>query len=100
MERTPYGPCSDDCSGYSPRPPLFAVLEYQIGECFFVGVVDEIGRRPAGGLIHPHVQWPIRHERKAPAWFRELMPAYTQVRQKPVHLFEPRFRHGRAQRAE
>ena len=77
-----------------PRPPLFAELIDQIGECFFVSVIDQIGRRHARGLIHAHVQRPIRHERKSSLRRRELIPAHTQVRQEPIQLLEARFRHA------
>lgn len=94
------GPRPDDCSGYSPRPPFFAKLIDQIGKRPFGHVIDQLRRRYAGGLIHPHIQRPIGQERKTSLRRGELIPADSKIGQQPMRPLHTRFGHGLRELAE
>lgn len=86
-----------DCSADSSRPPFFSELIDQIGEGFFrPGIYDLAGRRVLAA-IHAHIQGARGHQRKTALRFRQLKPAYSQIRNKSVNLLHSRGCQGGAQ---
>ena len=79
MRSVPNGPRANDCSGYLSRPPLFGVLENQIGQRTFVDRVHNLSGSRTFAAIHPHVDRPRIHEREAAIRSGQLKLADAEV---------------------
>jgi hypothetical protein len=71
----------DNAPGDAPRIPLLAVLKNHVGQVFFSGRSEKIGRRRSLRLVHPHIQRLVASEAEPAAFGVELHRRHAQVRQ-------------------